>query len=68
MITRFRVEGKGKDKAELAEELILTVSRVIRVVGADREWECTDDVISGDEKRGYSGRMVLRSEIRRNDD
>lgn len=59
MITRFRVEGKGKDRQELIEELSSLASRIIKTVGVG-EWECTDDVISGDEKRGYQGRMVLK--------
>lgn len=61
MITRFRVEGKGRDKQELIEELSLSSSKIIAMVGPESgHWECTDDVISGDEKRGFTGRMVLR--------
>lgn len=63
MITRFRVEGKGGKKAELIEELSSTVAKIITTIGPKSgHWECTDDVISGDEKRGYTGRMVLNHE------
>lgn len=63
MITRFRVEGQGEDKTELIEELALASSKIISAVGPKNgHWECTDDVITGDEKRGYTGRMVLKHE------
>jgi hypothetical protein len=67
MITRFRVEGKNKDKNELLEELSVTASIIISTIaqaGVKQEgaWECTDDVISGDNNRGYQGRMVLKFE------
>lgn len=63
MITRFRLEGKGKSKPVLIDELGIAASRVIKAIGQEAgHWECTDDVISGDEKRGYQGRMVLKLE------
>jgi hypothetical protein len=62
MITRFRVEGKGEGKPELIDELASAASKIIMVVGPAKKWECTDDVISGDDRRGYKGRMVLKLE------
>lgn len=67
MITRFRIEGQGEDKQELIDELAVVATRVIAVVVREAghesgHWECTDDVISGDQKRGYKGRMVLKNQ------
>lgn len=62
MITRFRVEGSGAGKQELADDLSEQASRIINLFGQDGEWECTDDVISRSRsvEGPYVGRMVFK--------
>ena len=63
MITRFRIEGEGKSKEELAEKLLDTVGCVIGYVNKDQphgEWECTQEVSVMMKGGEYAGRMVMK--------
>lgn len=64
-ITRFRIEAKGHDKEALTDEIAQAAAKLIRLASENElqpagEWECTDDVVTGNEKHGYKARMVLK--------
>jgi len=65
MITRFRVEAEGRDKDLLTDEITGVVTQIISTLDKEGfqplagEWECTDDVISGN-GHGYKARMVMK--------
>jgi hypothetical protein len=63
MITRFRIEGEGKSRDELSENLLNAVGCVIGFVNRDQpdgEWECTQEVSVMNKGGDYSGRMVMK--------
>lgn len=67
MISRFRIEGEHQLKEILENQLSIAAARVIGVLRdfgdfkhqPEGEWECTHEVISGGDKDGYKGRIVM---------
>jgi hypothetical protein len=60
MITRIRIETEESSKEEAIDKTALAVSKFIRSIEQDGEWECTQDVvirISNGPR--YRGRMIL---------
>jgi hypothetical protein len=45
MITRIRIETEESSKEEAIDKTALAVSKFIRSIEQDGEWECTQDVV-----------------------
>jgi len=69
MIVRFRVESEGNQQQDVIDEMLVSVSRIMRLLdqGEYGEWECTQDITVKSET-GYKGRMVMKFHLNLEED
>lgn len=61
IITRFRIEAKGKTKNSVYKALLKTARAIIAMEKKQGKWDITDEAITGT-PGNYIGRIVVKLE------